>query len=285
MIPAIAYREFHPTGQSAVSSGRITSGDTTQVLLHHTERGEGKPLILLHGLFGSGANLGMVSRGLAGSYRVLSPDLRNHGRSPHAEPMDYHAMAADVAAFMDHMEIAQSAICGHSMGGKVAMQMALDYPDRVLRLVVADIAPVEYPPGHRDVFAGLAAVEAARPPGRREADTVLADHVAEPGVRAFLLKSWQRDDLGNWGWLLDRPALVRNYAALGKANSGPAWNGPTLFLKGELSNYIQTRHQVATLALFPQAQLKVIEQTGHWLHAEKPALFNALVLRFLAQDD
>ena len=242
-------------------------------------------MILLHGLFGSGANLGMVSRGLAGSYRVLSPDLRNHGRSPHADDMDYRAMAADVTAFMDHMKITQCAICGHSMGGKVAMQVALDHPDRVSQLVVADIAPVAYPPGHRDVFAGLAAVEAASPAGRREADAVLADHVEEPGVRAFLLKSWQRDDQGHWGWLLNRPALVSNYAALGEANSGPAWNGPVLFLKGELSNYIQNRHQEATLALFPQARLKVIEQTGHWLHAEKPALFNALVLRFLTQQD
>jgi len=240
-------------------------------------------VLLLHGLFGSAANLGMVARGLADHFSVYSLDLPNHGQSPRRQAMGYPDMAADVAAFIDHHQLAPCHLLGHSMGGKVAMQVALDYPDRVARLVVADIAPVQYPAHHDHVLAGLAAVASAAPTDRKSAEAVLADHVREPGVRAFLLKSWQRDAAGHWHWLIDLDNINANYAALGEPNraaDGP-FEGDTLFIAGSESDYIQPTHREAILELFSAAQLKVIEGTGHWLHADKTQAFNRLVLRFL----
>jgi esterase len=251
------------------------------MLLHHLLRGEGPPVILLHGLFGSAANLGMVARGLAPHFSVYSLDLPNHGQSPRSEKMSYQDMAESVAEFIDQRKLAGCHILGHSMGGKVAMQLALWSPDHLSKLVVADIAPVQYPPHHDHVLAGLDAVAAAQPSDRRQADTVLSDFVPEAGVRAFLLKSWQRDDSGNYHWLINREAIRANYALLGEPNVGEGFDGPTLFIKGSESDYLLPEHRAEITALFPNAELKVIEGTGHWLHAEKPALFNKLVLRFL----
>jgi esterase len=253
------------------------------MLLHSLHRGEPRAphVILLHGLFGSAANLGMVARGLAPHFSVYSLDLPNHGQSPRAEQMSYGDMATDVAEFIDTMGLGACHLLGHSMGGKIAMQLALQRPDCLAKLVVADIAPVQYPPHHDDVLAGLDAVAVANPAGRREADAVLAEFVEEAGVRAFLLKSWQRDVSGNHHWLVNRQAIRANYLKLGEVLRGEGFSGPTLFIKGSESDYILPEHRSAIAALFPNAELKVIEGTGHWLHAEKPALFNKLVLRFL----
>jgi esterase len=195
-------------------------------------------------------------------------------------------MAADVAAFIRAKQLGPCHLLGHSMGGKVAMQLALDAPDLVNRLVVADIAPVQYPPHHDHVLAGLDAVAAAQPADRKAADAILAEHVKEPGVRAFLLKSWQKSDRGGWGWLIEREAIKANYRHLGAPNrlpdSGRPHTGEVLFIAGSESDYVRPEHRNTVLALFPNAQVKVIQGTGHWLHAEKPAAFNKLVLRFFA---
>lgn len=255
------------------------------MLLHHLHRGEGPPVILLHGLFGSAANLGMVARGLAHAFSVYSLDLPNHGRSPRRAAMSYTDMAREVAAFIRGKCLGPCHLLGHSMGGKVAMQLALQESALVNRLVVADIAPVQYPPHHDQVLAGLAAVAAAAPEERRLADEILAAHVEEPGVRAFLLKSWQKQAEGRWAWLIDVEAIKSNYPELGKPNVPPTpgghFDGPTLFVIGSESNYVRPEHREATLALFPNAEVKIIEGSGHWLHAEKPAVFNKLVTRFL----
>ena len=254
------------------------------MLLHHLHRGEGPPVLLLHGLFGSATNLGMVARGLATEFSVYSLDLPNHGQSPRSDTMSYRDMAADVAGFIDGTPLGRCHVLGHSMGGKVAMQLALDHPQHVDKLVVADIAPVQYPPHHDHILEGLDAVATARPGSRKEADAILAKFVEEAGVRAFLLKSWQRDAQGAYHWQINREAVRANYARLGEANRGNQHRGPTLFIKGGDSDYLLPEHQAETVALFPNAQVKVIEGTGHWLHAEKPALFNKLVLRFLLAD-
>jgi esterase len=223
----------------------------------------------------------MVARGLAPHFSVYSLDLPNHGQSPRTKTMSYQDMATVVAEFIDSKNLGPCYLLGHSMGGKVAMQMALQRPDCVAKLVVADIAPVQYPPHHDNVLAGLDAVTEANPANRREADAVLAEFVEEAGVRAFLLKSWQRDKSGGYHWLVNREAIRANYPKLGEANHGEGFSGPTLFIKGSESDYVLADHRAAIAALFPNAQLKVIQGTGHWLHAEKPALFNKLVLRFL----
>jgi esterase len=255
------------------------------MLLHHLHRGEGPAVLLLHGLFGSAANLGMVARGLADQFSVYSLDLPNHGKSPRRDVMHYPAMAADVAAFIEGMKLAPCRVLGHSMGGKVAMQLALERPDLVDRLVVADIAPVQYPPHHDAVLAGIDAVAEAVPTDRRSADAVLSEHVMEPGVRAFLLKSWQKDADGRWGWLINREAIKANYHFLGEPNRPPApggqFTGPVLFIAGSESDYVKPEHRDTVVELFPNAEVKFIQGTGHWLHAEKPAAFNKLAARFL----
>ncbi|MCX2980886.1 alpha/beta fold hydrolase [Halieaceae bacterium IMCC14734] len=249
--------------------------------LNYLIRGAGDPIILIHGLFGSASNLGIVARALAPHYSTYSLDVRNHGKSPHCDTMSYREMAADIIDFLDSQGIGQCPLLGHSMGGKIAMQVALDYPDRVSRLIIADVAPVDYPPHHQDTLAGLAAVAAATVTSRHQADAILAESVTEPGVRAFLLKSLERGEDGTFHWLLNREALTSNYKQLGAANQGKSFTGPVLFIKGGDSNYITDEHQPAVAELFPNAQLKIIEGTGHWLHAEKPDLFNKVVLRFL----
>jgi esterase len=250
------------------------------VQLNYLQRGEGEPVVLLHGLFGSAANLGIVARGLAPEYCVYSLDVRNHGESPHSPTMSYRELAADVVEFMDSRGISCCRLLGHSMGGKIAMQVAMDYPQRVQKLIVADVAPVSYPPHHQDTLAALAAVEAATITSRAQADELMAQTVSEASVRSFLLKSLVRSESGEFHWRLNRQGIADNYAALGSATEGNPYNGPVLFIKGGESDYILPKHEAHIRRLFPAVQLKIIAGTGHWLHAEKPALFNPLVQRF-----
>jgi esterase len=259
-------------------SGRTA---TAALPLHFDTLGSaGDWVLLLHGLFGSGDNLGGLARHLAAEFRVALVDLRNHGRSPHSEVMDLPALAADIAALQDRLGAPATALVGHSLGGKVAMQLALTEPQRVSRLVVADIAPVAYPPGHRQILAGLQALELTALADRRAADAELAAWVPEQPVRQFLLKSLYRDERG-LHWRFHLPALARCYDALRAAPAGRPFGGPTLFIKGEHSGYITAEHRAAIEATFPAFQFRMIANTGHWLHGEKPAAFNRLVLQFL----
>ena len=240
------------------------------------------PVILLHGLFGSLENLGVVARRLALGWQVHSVDLRNHGRSPHADSMTYTEMAGDVRAYMDEHGLASAILIGHSMGGKVAMRLALDYPDRVERLVVADIAPVTYEPHHGRILEGMRALDTARLKSRTEADKALAAYVDEPPVRQFLLKNLVKRDQGGFAWRLNIDAIESNYASiLAGQESDQPYRGPVLFIKGGASDYIQERHRAQVARLFPGAALRVIPGTGHWLHAEKPDVFTTLCERFL----
>ena len=239
-------------------------------------------VVLLHGLFGMGSNLAGVSRALDEQFRVFSLDLRNHGRSPQCAAMDYPAMAEDVAQFIRDHNLARVHLLGHSMGGKVAMQLALTEPTLVDRLIVADIAPVSYPDRHDRVLAALNALVLQGITSRRDADHQLAQHIDDAGVRAFLLKSLYRNERGDFAWRFNLAAINASYPALRGAVEGEPFAGPVLFIKGECSNYIDSSHQTAIAGLFPGAGLKVVQGAGHWLHAEKPATFNRLVLRFFS---
>lgn len=252
--------------------------------LHCAVLGEGGGwVLLLHGLFGAGDNLGGLGKALAQTHRVALVDLRNHGRSPHSPHMDLDLLAADVAALQDRLGIDACALVGHSLGGKVAMQLALNAPQRVRRLLAADIAPVRYPPHHQRILGALAALDLAALAGRGGAEAQLARAIAEPAVRQFLLKSLYRDHSG-FHWRFNLAALASDYAALSAAPHGAPYAGPTLFIKGELSSYIAPEHQAAMRALFPNFRFKMIQGAGHWLHAERPAAFNRLVQQFLADD-
>ena len=250
------------------------------MLLHTEISGQGQAVLLLHGLFGSYENLGVIARQLE-NYQVISMDLRNHGRSPWSDEMTYPAMAADVAETLQHYGIGPLAVLGHSMGGKVAMQLALSRPELVNKLILADISPVLNKPRHQAIFAGLSAVAATSVSSRQQADQILADHITEPGVRAFLLKSLQKTEHGfSWRFNLAALANCYEYILQPPAAVGP-YPGPTLFIKGGDSDYLLSEHQSLISTLFPHAKAKVIMGTGHWLHAEKPAAFAKLVNDFL----
>lgn len=251
--------------------------------LNYKKQGYGEPVILIHGLFGNLDNLGLLARPLSEQFEVISIDVRNHGLSPRAPAMDYPAMAGDVLALLDTLGLDNVMLVGHSMGGKIAMQLAKMAPARVRRLVVLDMAPVAYPPlRHHDVFAGLQAVEAAHCQGRGAADRVMAESVSDPSVRQFLLKSYVSVD-EQWQFRFAVATLIANYdAIMGWPDPKTVYSGPTLFLKGSESDYIRADDQARIIAQFPAARAKVVAPAGHWLHAEKPALVARLVVDFLS---
>jgi esterase len=245
--------------------------------------GEGTAVVLLHGLFGAGANLGALARALQAAFTVYSVDLPSHGRSGWLATPSLPTMADSVQHWMASEGLSAAHFVGHSLGGKVAMQLALQSPSRVASLIVADIAPVRYSPSHEPVFAALEAVVASPCNSREEAATRMAVHLAEDSVIQFLLSSLQRDARGVYHWRFDLSGLRSNYPALLDApQGGRTYGGPVLFIKGGASDYIAEQHRPAIQALFPTATVKVMPDCGHWLHAEKPQLFNGIVERFLA---
>jgi esterase len=245
--------------------------------LNFTEAGEGPPVVLLHGLFGSARNLGAVARTLSAQFRVLSLDLRNHGDSPHDPAMNYDIMAADVIETLDALGAWPAAVIGHSMGGKVAMRLALTAPDRVRRLAVADIAPVNYPSHFGAYAAAMLTVpdDAIRP----VADSLLAPVVQDPAVRSFLLHNFRPGR----GW---RVGLAEIAAALPMIeawdqHAAAPYRGPTLFVTGAKSDYVKPQDHSAIRAVFPATRFVAIKNAGHWLHAEQPAAFAATLSAFL----
>lgn len=241
------------------------------------------PVVLLHGLLGSGMNWHGLAQRLAEDVHVLVPDLRNHGRSPHHPLMGYEAMAVDVLAQLDCAGLDEAVFIGHSMGGKVAMWLALHAPERVGRLGVLDIAPVIYPNRFEAIMAGLQAIELETLDGREAADRTLADYVASPPVRQFLLANLVRSAQG-WEWRMNLPALAASLPAL--LGFPPVqdrrYAGATLFVKGGRSDYITEQHWEHIRALFPQARLQTVEDAGHWLYAEQPERVRVLLRDFLA---
>ncbi|GAA3527728.1 alpha/beta fold hydrolase [Zobellella aerophila] len=251
--------------------------------LNHRRQGTGSPVLLIHGLFGNLDNLNGVNRVLAADHDVIAVDVRNHGLSPRTDTMSYQEMAEDILALLDQLELEQAAIVGHSMGGKIAMMTAKMAPQRVSKLVVTDIAPVAYRQARHDaVFQGLQAVQREGANDRREADRILSRYIEEAGVRQFLLKSFVAGTPETWRFNLQ--ALIANYQEIiGWPGSELSYDGPILFIKGGDSDYLLPEYQPEVLAQFPAATVRVIPGTGHWLHAEKPQLFNRLVQDFLAR--
>lgn len=252
------------------------------LFFHH--QGSGEPLILLHGLFGVSDNLMPISREFSDRFSVYVPDLTNHGRSDHSEEMSYERMAADVALMMDEQGIKQAYFMGHSMGGKVAMTLAKMYPYRVKGLIVADIAPVTYPPYHEKILKGLYSVKMANPSSRREAEAILAEHVEEDFVIRFLLKNLKPDENKQLHWQFNLDCIAQNYHKLTEGiKFEKPYKGPTLFIKGENSDYITREHEDVIRECFPEFQFKMIQNTNHWLHAEKPAAFAKIMDNFLQE--
>lgn len=251
------------------------------MILHTEITGQGQAIVLIHGLFGSYENLGVIARALAGQWQVINLDMRNHGRSGWHDSMSYALMAEDVKETLDHLGLEQVMLLGHSMGGKIAMEFALRYPDRVNKLILADISPVQNKPRHLEILSALDGIELDNLQSRQQADQQLALSVTETGVRQFLLKSLYKEG-ERFRWRFNVKALIANYPQLLAAPSseGP-YPGPTLFIKGAESDYLLPEHQHQIQQLFPHSKAKVIMGTGHWLHAEKPVAFAKIVTDFL----
>ena len=251
--------------------------------LNFERQGEGDPIILIHGLFGDLDNLKSISRALTDSYTVINLDVRNHGQSPHCDAMNYTDMADDVVAIADAEGFASFHLLGHSMGGKIAMEIALRYPRRVRSLIVADIAPVAYDARHSSILDALSSISIERLASRAQADAQLAETIETKGVRQFLLKNLRKDG-DNWFWRFNLAALRDNYQTLiGAPTSEGQYSGPVMFIRGENSDYVTEAHTHAIVSRFPRATPQTIKDTGHWLHAEKPTEFNQLVSDFLEQ--
>ena len=252
-------------------------------LNHKTYGTTGPALVLLHGLFGSLENWQTLARRWSEDFRVVLVDLRNHGRSPHHDEMTYPAMARDVAELLETLVIDRCHLLGHSMGGKVAMQMALTYPTLVERLIVVDMAPRQYGRGHDDVFAALHALDPVRLSDRREADARMKPHMPDAGVRQFLLKNLTRRDDTGYAWRMNLAVLDRDYAQLIAPIRAPGqtYAGPALFVRGGKSQYVRDEDVEGIRLLFPAATLATVAGAGHWVHAERPEELYRMVTDFL----
>ena len=249
------------------------------MILRAVQAGAGPTLVLLHGLFGNSGNFRQPQAALAARFRVIALDLRNHGGSPHAEAMDYAAQAGDVTESLAALGVADCALIGHSMGGKVAMRLALDRPALVSRLIVVDIAPVKYPPHFSEYVAAMRAV----PPSatRAQADALLAAAVPDERLRAFLMQNFRGGADPPWRIGLDE--IAAELPAIGDwDDSGASYAGPALFLAGERSDYIQAADRPRVMAAFPNARFATVNGAGHWVHAENLTGFLTAVAGFLA---
>lgn len=251
-------------------------------LVNFQQQGSGADILLIHGLLGSLENLNMVAKGLSDHYRVTSIDVRNHGNSFHEDNMSYHALSQDVINVLDHLNIEKTHILGHSMGGKIAMKTALSSPSRVNKLLVADIAPVQYPPHHQKILAGLKAIDVSCISNRKEADAVLKDYVELDSTRQFLLRNLHLKN-GVFSFKCHLDFIASGYPLImGELSAIKPFTGKTLFIKGGNSDYILPEHKEAITKLFSDSKAKIINNAGHWLHAEKTPAFNKITLDFLA---
>lgn len=250
--------------------------------LHAVRMGEGSPpLVLLHGLFGSARNFGAVQREFAQHRRTIALDLRNHGASPHDADMRYVSMATDVLQTLADLSALPALVLGHSMGGKAAMQMALLQPDSVARLIVADIAPVPNPPHLLPIAEAMMALALSPNMTRAQADAALNDAVPDAAMRAFLLQNLQLGAAP--AWRIGLAEIIADFAEIEAWDAAPniQYAGPTLFIAGATSNYIKPEHRPIIRALFPNARFVTLKNAGHWLHADNPAGFVAVVEAFL----
>jgi pimeloyl-ACP methyl ester carboxylesterase len=257
---------------------------TMAVELAAAEYGAGPPVAILHGLFGSGRNWRSVAQHLAARHRVLTFDLRNHGASPWADGMRYREMVEDLRVSFRTRSLEHAALLGHSMGGKVAMLMALLHPAEVDRLVIVDIAPAANPPNLLAYIRAMRAVDLRAVTRRAEVDSRLAGAVPDPAERAFLLQNLVIDGRAA-SWRLNLEAIERDFPEIvgfPDLPAGTVYPGPALFVAGARSNYIQPEHEAALHHLFPQARIIRIEGAGHWVHAEQPQAFLQAVAPFLS---
>jgi len=250
--------------------------------LNYKSYGQGDPIIILHGLFGTLDNWQTIAKKLAEEYSVFTVDQRNHGRSPHDPEMNYKIMAEDLQLFLEKQWIHKAVILGHSMGGKTAMQFALDFPEMVEKLIVIDIGPFSNNGGHELIFEALLSIDVEKIKTRKDAEDFLHDKVPGFAVRQFLLKNLSRNKEGQYYWKMNLPVLYEHYdEILAKVDAVEPFDGKTLFIRGGASNYISEEEFPSFKNIFPDSQLQTIENAGHWVHSDQPNQLLKTTLNFL----
>ena len=248
-------------------------------LLNHKILGNGEPLVILHGLFGSLDNWITLAKKWSEFYQVVLVDQRNHGNSFHDEEFSYWAMAEDLKELLDHLDLESVNLIGHSMGGKTAMTFAERYPDAINKLIIADIGPKAYPVHHSTIIDAFYSVPVNELKSRNEADDVLKHLIPEFGIRQFLLKNLARTSDG-FKWKMNLDVIARNIEEVGKPTFSN-YSGETLFINGGNSNYILNEDKEEINSSFSNTTYQTINEAGHWLHAEKPQEFFQGVNTFL----
>jgi pimeloyl-ACP methyl ester carboxylesterase len=265
--------------------------------LFFREEGEGFPIVIVHGLYGSSDNWLTVAKKLSSRYKIYMIDQRNHGRSPNAEEHSYVAMTADLAEFFDEQHIEKAILMGHSMGGKTAMSFAADYPERVEKLIVVDIAPKDYfllndesqYYLHNNILRAMMELDFSKVESRKQVEDFLLERIDSAQIVQFLLKNVHRNkESHQFEWRLNVPVLYDNLDEIIKGVNAhwfddrlPILNYPVLFVKGALSNYILPEDFSIIHRIYPDVEIVEIPNAGHWLHAEQPQLFMEVIWNFI----
>ncbi|HNR85952.1 MAG TPA: alpha/beta fold hydrolase [Taishania sp.] len=248
--------------------------------LHYRELGEGKPFVILHGLFGSSDNWQTHGKKLSEYYRVVMVDLRNHGHSAWSDDFSYQLMVQDVKELFDDLNLQDAILLGHSMGGKVAMSFAQNYSEYLSKLIVVDMGVKAYPPHHQQIFEAITTLDLSKLSNRLEAENHLAKFIDSPSVRQFLMKNIYWKEKGVLGWRMNIEVLHREIETILEALDNKECFVQTLFIRGELSNYILDEDFTEIESIFPDSDIVTIENAGHWVHAEQQELFMDAVLGF-----
>jgi pimeloyl-ACP methyl ester carboxylesterase len=251
--------------------------------LNYIKLGQGRPLLILHGLFGSLDNWKTLGNKFAKNYEVYLIDQRNHGKSPHSDEFDYAAMSSDLLEFIEDHNLRAFYLLGHSMGGKAVMNFAQEC-DLVDKMIVADIAPKIYAPHHTIIIESLKNVDFTKVSSRNDVEQLLSEDIKEPAIRQFLMKNlyWREKNVLDWKINLD--SICKNLDQIIGAIDNNVVTIPTLFIRGQNSNYIKNEDFPQIKEQFPNSRIETIPNAGHWLHAENPSLFYNLVVRFLDED-
>ncbi|MGB3144852.1 MAG: alpha/beta fold hydrolase [Maribacter sp.] len=255
-------------------------------ILNSVILGEGKPLCILHGFLGMLDNWKTLGTQYAEiGFRVHLIDQRNHGKSFHSEDFNYDILADDLKRYLEFHNIEKTNLIGHSMGGKTAMQFACSYPEKVEKLLIADIAPKYYPPHHQQIIDGLNAIKVDTLTSRTEADKQLKKYISDFGTRQFLLKNLNRTENKKLAFRFNLSVLSERMEEIGEnISSSESFDGPTLFLKGDRSEYVTNQDTAEIKKHFPKAKVETIENAGHWLHAENPDQFFEKSMAFFTSD-
>ena len=243
--------------------------------------GEGQPLLIIHGLFGMSDNWGSLAKLYADFFEVHLIDQRNHGRSPHADEFSYLHLSNDLHQYITDNQLNDVIIIGHSLGGKTAMQFAVSFPELVYKLIIVDISPRFYPIHHDKIIEGLKILDFSILKSRSQVDGVLSKYIKDSDVRQFLLKSIYWKERNQLDFRFNLNAISQNISNVGEGlNSDANCSVPTLFIRGENSNYINDDDEDLIFKHFTNVEIQTMDQAGHWLHAEKPQKFFEMSIRF-----